>query len=367
MITKNYDKILLLLLIDLCACNYYFGQLDSAWQIKPKVIISGFVDVFYIYDCNDPATNYRQTFLYNHNRHNEFNLNLGYVKIAIENPKYRSNFALQAGTYVNDNYITEPNTLKNIYEANAGFSISKKNRLWLDAGVFGSHIGFESAINSDNWTMTRSILAENSPYYLAGAKTTFKPNEKWEMAVLILNGWQRIQKVQGNSLPSFGSQLKYLRSDKLTINWSTFIGSNEPDNMRKMRYFSNFYAQSQLNNRIGIILGFDAGMQQINKFSKSYHTWFSPVFITQMKIKESWKTALRFEYYQDTKGVIIPITTTNGFQTTGISWNLDFSPVPNFLWRLETRWFNSRDKLFQRGNEMVRDNIFLGTSISVKF
>jgi hypothetical protein len=33
-----------------------------------------------------------------------------------------------------------------------------------------SHIGFESAIGKDCATLTRSILADNSPYYEAGVK-----------------------------------------------------------------------------------------------------------------------------------------------------------------------------------------------------
>jgi hypothetical protein len=101
-------------------------------------------------------------FYFNHNRHNEFNLNLGFVKLGLEHSKYRANLALQTGTYSNDNYSAEPGLLKNIFEANVGLSLNKKNNLWIDAGVFASHIGFESAISTDNLTMTRSLLAENS-------------------------------------------------------------------------------------------------------------------------------------------------------------------------------------------------------------
>lgn len=81
--------------------------------------------------------------------------------------------------------------LQHIYESNIGISLNKKNNLWLDAGIFGSHIGFESAISKDCWTLTRSLFAENSPYYLSGTKLTYNPNEHWEFAVIICNGWQR--------------------------------------------------------------------------------------------------------------------------------------------------------------------------------
>ncbi len=57
------------------------AQDTSDWYAKPALTISGFTDIFYVYDFNQPQGNYRQAFLFNHNRHNEFNLNLGLLKL----------------------------------------------------------------------------------------------------------------------------------------------------------------------------------------------------------------------------------------------------------------------------------------------
>jgi len=43
--------------------------------------------------------------------------------------------------------------------------IHKTKILWIDAGIFGSHIGIESAVGKDSWNSTRNISADNSPYY----------------------------------------------------------------------------------------------------------------------------------------------------------------------------------------------------------
>lgn len=346
---------------------HLLAQKDTLWQQKPNVKIGGYIDLFYAYDFNKPKTDYRQTFFYNYNRHNEFNLNLGYIKLSLEHPKYRANIALQTGTYTNDNYANEPNVLKNIFEANAGISLNKKNSLWLDAGIFASHIGFESAISIDNWTLTRSILAENSPYYLSGAKLTYSPNKKWEVAALVINGWQHIQKVKRNSLPSFGTQVKFMPNEKIILNYSTFIGTDFPDSTRRMRYFHNLYGQFQLNKKIGLIAGFDIGTQQQSKNSSTYDIWFSSVMIARYAFTDKWTTAIRAEYYQDKKGVIIPTTTTNGFKTTGLSLNLDYTPILNIACRLEGRWLHSQDKVFFGQNTMTNNNVFLVASIAVKF
>jgi hypothetical protein len=163
------------------------------------------VEVYYQYDFNKPSDNTRPEFVYSHNRHNEFNVNLVYLKGSYTAERVRANLALAAGTYVNANYAAEPGVLKNMYEANVGIKLSKKKNLWLDAGIFGSHIGFESAVSKDCWTLTRSMVADNSPYYEAGAKLTYtSDNGKWLFSALALNGWQRIQRVNGNSLISWG-------------------------------------------------------------------------------------------------------------------------------------------------------------------
>jgi len=343
------------------------AQTDSLWHERPTLTVSGFLDVFYVYDFNQPPGDFRQPFLFNHNRHNEFNLNLGLVKLGLAHPKYRTSLALQTGTYAIDNYVEEPELLKNIFEAYIGISMNRENTLWLDAGILPSHIGFESAVSTDNLTLTRSLAAENSPYFLSGAKLTYHPSEKWQIAVLMVNGWQRIQRLDGNSLPSFGTQVYFNPSRKVTLNWSTFIGTDEPDTTRQMRYFNNFFGQFQYTEKLGFIAGFDVGVQQKSKGSSDYDIWLSPTLIVQFALNETWKAAIRAEYYQDETGIIIPAGTPNGFQTTGLSLNLDYLPIPNIACRLEGRWLSSKDNLFESNTTPTDQNFSIATSIAIRF
>lgn len=343
------------------------AQIKDSTQNVPLIQLSGYVDVFYVFDFNMPTTNYRQSFSYNYNRHNEFNTNLSFIKASALHKKYRANIALQTGTYTSDNYANETDVLKNIFEANAGISLNKKNTLWVDAGIFASHIGFESAVAFDNATLTRSLLAENSPYYLAGAKLNYSPNNKLEVNILVCNGWQRIQKIQGNSLPSFGTQLKLKPNANTTFNWSTFIGTDYPDSTRRMRYFNNLYGVFQISKKLSITAGFDYGVQQSQKNSGSYNTWFSPIIISQFTIKPFLKTAIRAEYYSDINGIIIATKSINGFNTYGLSGNIDYLPTENTILRFEARWLHSKDDLFTTNNSTSNHNFIIATSLSVRF
>ena len=342
----------------------------SAQEAKDYSLkISGFAEVYYQYDSNNPENNSRPGFIYSHHRNNEVNINLAFIKANYETEKLRANLALATGTYMNANYSEEQGVLKNIYEANIGFKISKNKNIWIDAGVFPSHIGFESAIVKDNWTLTRSIAAENSPYFETGAKISYTTdNGKWLMSGLIVNGWQRIQQVDGNSSLSFGHQLTFMPNEKLTINTSSFIGNDKPDSIRQMRYFHNLYGIYKINNKWAVRAGFDLGAEQKYKGSNSYNIWYTPVLIAKYSPTEKLSIAARGEYYNDKNGVKITTGTQNGFQMFGYSLNFDYQILSNLLWRTEVRNLNNRDAIFLNRNKKPENDSFTAmTSLSVFF
>jgi hypothetical protein len=346
-----------------------FGQQDSIpTSTEFKGVISGVVDFFYGYDFNQPEGKTRLPFLYNHNRHNQVALNLGLIKIAMTKGQFRSNVALQVGTYSVDNYAAEPGILKHVYEANAGVLLSKKGNVWLDAGVLPSHIGFESAISTDNWTLTRSIMAENAPYFLTGGKLSFQPTEKWFFSALVINGWQRITNVEGSTKPSFGTQVSYRPRDGVFLNWSTYLGSNDPDATRRQRYFSNFYGQFQVSDAMGLTVGMDMGVQQQKRGTSTYDSWFSPVVIGQVKWNQRMKSALRIEYYQDRNGVIIPAENPpSGFSAAGFSVNLDYELREGLFLRVEASNYRSQDQVFLYPESPTATNFFLISSLAYRF
>lgn len=349
-----------------------FASINTAFsqeEAKPSPFtLSGYVDIYYGYDFNKPENNTRPSFMYSYNRHNETNLNLGFVKGSYNTDNVRANLVLMTGTYANANLAAEPGVLKNVFEANAGVKISAKKNLWIDAGIFGSHIGFESAIGKDCWNLTRTILADNTPYYEAGAKVSYtSDNGKWLLSGLVLNGWQRIQRVEGNSLPSFGTQITFKPTDKITLNSSSFIGTDKPDSARQMRYFHNFYGIFQVAEKVGLTIGFDYGVEEKSPHTSSTNAWLSPVLIAKFTPTDKLALALRGEYYQDEHGVIIATGTANGFKTTGVSANLDYQIMSNAVWRIEARTFNSKDAVFQKGDDTSKSNTFVTTSLAVSF
>jgi hypothetical protein len=337
-------------------------------QEEPKIKVSGYLETYFAYDFNKPADNNRPGFIYSHNRHNEMNLNLGFIKGNYENGVIRANLALMAGTYANANLAAEPGVLKNIFEANAGVKLSKSANLWLDAGIFSSHIGFESAISKDCWVLTRNISSENTPYYESGAKITYGTNDgKFTATGSYLNGWQRMARQNGNSQPAGGLQLTWKPTGKITVNYSNFLGTEGADSVRVRRFYHNVYGIFQVTDQFGLTVGFDYGTQQKTKGSNDKNEVFSPVAIVQYKYSKKWAMAGRVEYYEDKNGVFIATGTPNGFKTTGYSLNIDYAPVSNAVLRLEGKMYSSKDKIFVRSENPVDNNAALTASIAVSF
>lgn len=344
------------------------AALNTYAQEESKIKVTGYLETYYSYDFNKPLDHNRPGFIYSHNRHNELNLNLGFIKGSYDDGTIRANVALMAGSYANANLSAEPGVFKNVYEANAGIKLTKSANLWLDAGIFSSHIGFESAISKDCWVLTRNISSENTPYYESGAKVTYVTEDgKFTAVALYLNGWQRIKRQDGNNKPAGGLQLSWKPTDKITVNYSNFLGTEGADSVGVRRFYHNVYGIFQLTDHVGVTLGVDYGTQQKAKGSSAKSEIFSPVAIAQYKFNSKWAVAGRVEHYQDKNGVFIATGTANGFKTTGYSMNVDYSPVRNAVLRVEGKVYDSKDKVFVRNQNPVNNNAAITASIAVSF
>jgi hypothetical protein len=332
------------------------------------VTFSGYVEAYYGYDLSRPYDNNRPPFIYSYSRHNEVNINLAFAKVSYTSGAVRGNLAFMAGTYANANLSQEPGVLKNVFEANVGLKLLPDVNLWIDAGVLPSHIGFESAVGKDCWTLTRSIVADNSPYYEAGARLGYTSrNEKLYLAVLVLNGWQHIQRPGGSSTLAGGTQLTYKPSNKLTLNYSTFIGNDKPDSNRSLRLYNNLYGIVTMTDKLGVTIGFDYGTEQKWRGSSSWSNWYAPVAILRYRLSDNVAIAARVEYYSDTDNAIIKLGAPLGFRTWGYSANVDIMRSEHLVWRVEGKVYAGKSGMFSDRGRPVNTNTSITTALAISF
>ena len=114
-----------------------------------------------------------------------------------------------------------PEIARNILQAYAGYTIPIGSGLTVDAGLFTSHIGFETFPTVENWNYSHAFLADYSPYYQAGVRLSYSFTQKLSAQLLWLNGWDPLEQDPG--FKSAGAQLAYASERvKATINF--FLG-----------------------------------------------------------------------------------------------------------------------------------------------
>lgn len=341
------------------------AQTEDSLDIKENnrlVKISAGVDVYYAYDFSEPFSKDRlyttQAF-----RHNEFNLNWGFVQADYATDKVRATLALQTGTYVQANYAAEPNELTRlIAQANAGVKLTEG--VWLDMGILPSHIGYESTFSINNEIYTRALMAENSPYFETGAQLTAEVSENITLKFLVLNGWQNIQEI--NDAKSLGFGVSYTPTDKLILSYNNYYGNEAPTGTdAKRRYFHNVYAGYTFSEQFNIAGSIDYGRQELWDSSEK-GSWYAAMVLSRYRISSKFAVAGRAEHYNDKHQIIITTNTPTGFQTSSASVNFDYIPATNFLWRIEARGYTSEDSIFTGEEGAKHNNLLLVTSFAVK-
>lgn len=324
----------------------------------------GFADLYYLHNFYSSFEGERNNYVFSHGIQNQISVNLAMIHVAYDKERFRSAFAIMGGTYANQNLSHENMLLKHVYEARIGYKVSKTHNLWLDVGVFESHIGFESPISIHGHTLSRSLMAENSPYYESGAKLSYtNPNQKWFMSLLILNGWQRITPKIHQRIPSFGHQVQFKPTENLTLNSSSFLGSDQPDSAYLFRFFHNAYLQWQVHPEIAITLASDVGTQE--KPTQGFSWWNTTALILRHKPSEKWAFAARGEYFSDPNQVIISNLRNDKINIVAFSVNTDYVLGKYFTLRSEIG--NHLSQQFRYSQSMPNQQWYWLNSVSVKF
>ncbi len=329
----------------------FVGLLSRAQNsLAPRLWFETYLEGYYTYNSLQEKNQRTADFLYNHANHNFPDINLALVDLKYTGRRSRANAGIMAGRYVNYNLADEAWPFANIFQLNAGLQLSANKNIWIDAGVLPSHLGFESAISKSCWTLTRSLAAENSPYYETGIRLSgMSRKKKIKYGLLLLNGWQNISVLPSENNIALGTQLTYQPFKNIELSWNTYSGYDENIAADLFRNFHNFYLVFTPRGKFSFTAGFDLGLQQQYRFPEKYSKWYSPQFLVRYQLVQKLLLALRFENFTDKEAVILHSVEGNGLAVNGISGNLDLEPNRYLLIRVEARHLSAtKDAFYQK-------------------
>lgn len=323
---------------------------------EPKLEIGAYLSTYYAYYTEDNSSDYVKHATMAA-RNQEFGLNMVMVSLGYRSKRVRSNITLHYGDIAES---TWPNKFNIIQEANAGVELFKN--LWLDAGVFRSHIGLESTQPRENITSSMTLANVYEPYFFSGAKLTYLINSKLSLQLNAFNSFNSIIETNKNKL--FGSSVVFAPNDYLSVTYNFITGDDTPDSvdLKHQRFYHNLYATYQ-KKKISIGAEFNYGIQeyskQINPVTVSTAYMNSSLLLFKHQTFNKIAFYARGEWFSD-EDEILSIGSNMGKYTWGATAGIEYKPVKNMALSIEGRQLNSeKENFYYNGANHKERNEFI--------
>ncbi|HTO99570.1 MAG TPA: porin [Myxococcales bacterium] len=302
----------------------------------PAIQVHGFVDAFYALNSNRPydGASFIAGTGTTARRADELNVNSAGLEVALDPSPVGFHLTLAAGSGLDVVHAGEPagpatglEIWRAVYQASVSWKAPIGSGLLLEAGIYPSHIGFESFFSKDNWNYTRGWIGEFSPYYQAGLKASYTFDEHWSAQLHFLNGWQVIG--DNNRAKAVGTQVAWT-SDRATFAFNTFAGPELPGDDTHWRLFGDLTAQVKATRWLSLGATADLGWQDRPQGAA---LWHAAGLYARAALSEWAAVALRAEYYDDRDGFFSGASQVLGEGTA----TLELRPAAALIFKLEAR------------------------------
>ena len=261
-------------------------------------------------------------------RNQQFGLNMAMISMKYQSQKFRSNINLHYGDIAES---TWPQKFNMIQEANAGVELFKN--IWLDAGIFRSHIGLESTQPRENITSSMSLANVYEPYFFSGAKLTYVIKPNLNIQIQSFNSFNSIIETNKNKL--FGSSIVFAPNQYLTLTYNFITGDETIDSVRlkHQRYYHNCYLNYQKNKwTAGAELNY--GRQSNSKLVAENNFKTATMNSALIVLKHQTLNKLAFyertEWFSD-KDEILSLGSNMGTYTWGVTAGIEYKPFKYFI------------------------------------
>jgi hypothetical protein len=323
-----------------------------------QVSVSAMADIAYSITAQ-PLSGHQRSYTTQPSRDREIGLMLGLVRADAVAPWYRARLGLQTGWFPVANYLGRDADWRHLHEANIGIRVL--DSVWLDVGVMPSHIGYESMVPRTNIVLSRSLTADNTPYYETGGMITWRPTATVQISGLLLNGWQRI--VDNNGDLAIGTRVFVAPTSDLGIAWSTYVGNDQPSPLTpRLRYHNNAWVEWKATPALTFVGLMDLCLQDQGQGGMD-RQW-SLAGIAAWRAWSGGTVAVRAERYDDADRLFVTTPSGAPARITGLSCNIDHTLTTEITVRAELRHFDATSPIFQTTSGARHTETFMTVSVS---
>ncbi|HEX3570760.1 MAG TPA: porin [Acidobacteriaceae bacterium] len=310
-----------------------------------SIDFSGFVDGYYSYDFNRPASQTNQ--LYNFDDSTGFSLEAAKLTMNHDADPIgahvdllwgRTNAFLHSSSDQTDNFVEQ---------AYISIKPPKAKGFELDAGQFVTSAGQEVIETMNNWSYSHGILFGYAiPYYHFGLRTTMPVTKAWTAGVQLVNGWNNVVDNNGGVTVGLTSSLV---KPKYTWNLNYYTG---PENSGTQKGYRNLIDTTLLltpTSKFSWYINYDYGQNHAPAtqplFAHSPH-WQGIATSARGQITPNSALVARYEHFNDNQGFSTGTTQTlNEFTAT-----YEYKWAAGLLMRSEYRRDSSDQAFFSKGD-----------------
>jgi hypothetical protein len=305
------------------------AQTTDAPPASPTMWQAGaFVDLGYLKDFNNPENHLFRT-RGTTPRVNELDLNMT-AAYARKTPTAASRWGLEATAQGGEDSKTfgfsptAPNVssadgLRHLGPTNASYLFPAGRGLTVQTGIFSSLIGYDSLYAKDNFTYTRPWCADFTPYLMLGANAAYPFTDKLTVTGYVINSYFHLS--HPNDAPSFGGQLAYTASPRVSVKETVLTGSHQTDtSFGSWRVLSDTIVERKAG-RLTIAGELQLAGETLAD-SGERASWTALQFPVHLAVKGPWSVSLRPELARDPSGRYTGVRQTVTAFTSGIEYRV---------------------------------------------
>ncbi|MGE5725123.1 MAG: porin [Acidobacteriota bacterium] len=313
--------------------------------------LSGFVDMYYDYNSNQPAsrTNSFRSF---DGASNQFALNLVELVVdktpEITNSRTGYHLALGFGEAMNAVNGTDPGGLgfdQYLKEAYFSYLAPVGKGLQIDAGKFVTPHGAEVIETKDDLNYSRGLLFSYAiPYYHYGLRAKYAFSDKYSVSGFLVNGWNNV--VDNNTGKTYGVGFGWNPTKKISFTQNFMAGPEQSNNNSNWRQLWDTVITYSPTSKLSFTLNTDYGRGDRMKGVVDPVFWTGAAGYVKYAFNEKYAVVTRYEYYDDANG----FTTGTAQHFNGFTATFQRLTAEHILSRLEFRRDMSNEPTFVRGN-----------------
>jgi len=338
--------------------------------------LSGFVDVYYGQNFNNPASQTNGLRFFDEGT-NQFGLNL--VELVVDKAPEVTNS--RTGYHVALGFGQAMNAVNGSDHGGLGFDQYLKEAyfsylapvgkgLQVDVGKFVTPHGAEVIETKDNWNYSRGLLFSYAiPYYHFGMRAKYAFNDKYSLSGFFVNGWNNV--VDNNTGKTYGIGFGWNPNKKFGIVQNYMIGPEQNSLNSNVRQLSDTVITYSPTSKLSFIVNGDYGRGDRFIIDPATNAFSHPVFWTgvagyvKYALNSHSAIVTRYEYYDDhdgfTTGTLVP-THFNEFTAT-----FERLMAHHIISRFEFRRDVSNQPVFLKGSNPVLDQNTLTAGLVFTF